>query len=107
MSQVQTRSSVRAAEAAAAESFDNIIALPEAVLVDQLKTGDYKQIQEFCRFLGITVKGARAELERRILEFKLKLDASEVQLHSNAMSDPRSVVPVGGVDTISTPEPES
>ena len=38
------------------------------------------------------------------MEFKLKLDAGEVELHSNAMSDLRAVVPVGGVGTISTPE---
>ena len=38
------------------------------------------------------------------MEFKLKLDAGEAQLHSNVMSDIRSVVPVVGVGTISTPE---
>ena len=104
MSQMHTRSSVRAAEPAVSEKFGSIIVLPENTFVEQLKTRDYKQIQELRRFQGISVKGARAELERRILEFKSKFDAGEIQLPSGAPGDSHVSVSTAGIEAVSTPE---
>ena len=102
-SQIQTRSSARAAEPPVTD-FDSIIGLPYSVLTDEIKTGDYRQIQDFCRFLGLPVKGARAELERRIFEFKTKLDAGDAILPSALPSDSRVSLAGGGVGDVSTPE---
>ena len=49
------------------------------------------------------MKGTRAELERRISEFKTKLDAGEAILRL-AFPDARARVAVGGVGAVSTPE---
>ena len=49
------------------------------------------------------MKGARAELERRILEFKTNLDAGEAILPL-VSPDARAIVAVGGVGAVSTPE---
>ena len=50
------------------------------------------------------VKGARAELERRILEFKTKLDAGDAILPSALPSDSLVSLAGGGVGDVSTPE---
>ena len=72
MSQMQTRSSTRVVNSSAG-GFEIFVALSLPVLTEELKTGDYRQIQELCRFMGISAKGARPELEIRILDFKSKL----------------------------------
>ena len=91
MSQMQTRSSTRVTDSSAG-GFESFVALSLPMLTEQIKTGDYRQIQELCRFIGISAKGARPELEIRILDFKSKLDAGEVTL------------PTSGTAPASTPE---
>ena len=45
-----------------------------------LAQGEYSDIQSLCKHLGLTAKGARAELERRITEhIKAQRDISDVQ----------------------------
>ena len=87
----------RTTEATPSKSFQDIIAMPSSMLEEQLKTGDYKQIQEFCRYLGISLKDARAELERRILEFKTKFDASETALPAGPPPESHVSVSTGGI----------
>ncbi len=49
-------------------SYEEILALPQVELLATLAQGEYANIQGLCKFIGITAKGQRAELERRILE---------------------------------------
>ena len=84
LSRPATRGSVAAAAAAqsvaepASISFSQIMLLSLDTIAIQLKTGEYKDVQELCKFIGVSAKGARAELEARVLEFKTKLESGEV-----------------------------
>ncbi len=51
-----------------ATSFDSILALPWDEFQSTLAQGEYSDIQGMCKHLGLNAKGARAELERRLLE---------------------------------------
>ena len=60
-------------------SYEAILALPWDEFVSTLAQGDYSDIQSFCKHLGLTAKGARAELERRITEHvKAQRESSDV-----------------------------
>ena len=84
LSRPATRGSIAAAAAAqsvaepASISFLQIMLLSLDTIAIQLKTGEYKDVQELCKFIGVSAKGARAELEARVLEFKTKLESGEV-----------------------------
>ncbi len=43
-----------------------------------LPAGEYRDMQQLCKFIGISAQGSRAELDRRVLEYKQKLDVGEV-----------------------------
>ncbi len=61
-----------------ATSYDAILALPQDELMSTLAQGDYSDIQGMCKHLGLNAKGARAELELRLLEHvKEKTEAED------------------------------
>ena len=79
VSQIQIRSPDRAAWPPVID-FDSIIVLSYSVLTDEQNI-EYLQIQDFCCFLGLLVKGVRRD-KRRIFEFKPKLDTDAAILLS-------------------------
>ena len=105
VSRPMTRGSVAAAALAqsvpesSANAFVDLMNSPQDVLADQLKAGEYKDIQELCKFIGVSAKGARAELAARVLEFKSKLASGDACM-------PAIVGTRGGVsvELLSTPE---
>ena len=99
---MQTRSSTRATDPISV-GFESLIALSAPLLAEQLKSWDYKQIQDLCRYMGVSAKGARAELESRILECKAKVDSGEVLLPSGG-ADSRIAATAVGAAVVSTPE---
>ena len=56
------------------DTYASILSLPRDAFVDKLKSGQFADIQGFCKAVFISAKGSRAELESRLHEFK---DAQE------------------------------
>ena len=69
-------------------SFVELLRLSPEDLTASFTDADYKDIQEMCKFIGVSAKGARAELQVRILDFKAKFDAGEVDMPEVVVDSP-------------------
>ena len=55
-----------------------MLLLSRSDLIEKLKVGHFTEIQAFCKAIQVSAKGARTELERRLLEYKDQHDARVV-----------------------------
>ena len=67
-----------------------MLSLSRIEFADKLKTGNFTDVQSFCKAVQVSAKGARTELENRLLEYKDKHDS---RITSSRV---RSAFPEGG-----------
>ncbi len=81
-------------------AFAELVKLPVTQLKEKLSEGEYREVQALCQHLGISAKGQRSELERRIVEHVEVKSASEdpqEHLASPETRDGRNRSPKTGV----------
>ena len=59
-------------------TYVSLLALTRLEFIDRLKHGKFTDIQGFCKAVDVSAKGARTELESRLLEYKDHHDARVV-----------------------------
>ena len=60
------------------ETHASLLLLPRTEFIEKLKVTHFTEIQGFCKAIQISAKGARTELESRLLEYKDHHDARVV-----------------------------
>ena len=57
------------------ESYASLLLLSRVDFIEKLKSGQFTDIQGFCKAVQVSAKGGRSELESRLLDYKDKHDA--------------------------------
>ena len=60
------------------DMYASMLSLPRTEFIEKLKVGHFLEIQGFCKAIKISAKGARTELECRLMEYKEQHDARVV-----------------------------